>query len=327
MSIDHETLVRVRLALQEAVQRWIYDPNVMLIDFGWPVDDDDKLDKKRLAIRVHVKEKFKGPSLETAIDEGKTREAFPPSLHGFEVDVPKGIYKLHQFSNDWWWWWESSPSRAKRVDPMKGGVSISDVYRNVYATLGGLVKDRKTEKEMILSNWHVLVGDWSVQPGQSICQPGRGDGGCQADTVAKLSRHAMSSGLDAAVAELTGSRRLINNQLGLGPVSGVGWAEIGMKVVKSGRRTGITYGLVTAVDGTLKINYSGVDRLIHNVVTIDPRLAKSEISSGGDSGSFWLEESSMRAVGLHFAGSDDPERALAMDMQPVLDALNVNMVF
>ena len=33
----------------------------------------------------------------------------------------------------------------------------------------------------------------------------------------------------------------------------------------------------------------------------------------------------MQAVGLHFAGSDFPERALALDMQSVLDALNVDL--
>ena len=45
-----------------------------------------------------------------------------------------------------------------------------------------------------------------------------------------------------------------------------------------------------------------------------------------DSGSYWLEAGTMSVVGLHFAGSDRPERSLAMDMQPVLVALNVEMV-
>jgi endonuclease G len=309
--------------MQEAVQNWIYDPNVMLIDFGWP-EHGGELDKKKLAIRVHVKQKFPLPALEVAIEEGKTREVIPDELHGFEVDKPEGIYRLHPLYNGWWW--VSPPARARRADPMRGGISISDAYRNVYATLGCLVKDRDTRKEMILSNWHVLVGNWGARAGQPIIQPGRSDGGSNADIVAKLTRDAMSSGLDAAVAELTGGRRLINDQFELGPVKGVGWAELGMKVVKSGRRTAITYGLVTAVDGTLKMSYNGVDRLIRSVVTIEPRPGRREASAGGDSGSIWLEESTMRAVGLHFAGSDDPERALAMDMQPVLDALHVNMI-
>jgi endonuclease G len=136
----------------------------------------------------------------------------------------------------------------------------------------------------------------------------------------------MESNLDAAVAELTGNRQLVNHQFDLNRVAGVSWAQLGMEVIKSGRKTDLTYGLVTGVEGIIKISYNGVKRLIRNVMTIEPRPGQKEVSAGGDSGSFWLEENTMRAVGLHFAGSNHPERALAMDMQPVLDALNVDMV-
>jgi endonuclease G len=50
------------------------------------------------------------------------------------------------------------------------------------------------------------------------------------------------------------------------------------------------------------------------------------VSAAGDSGSLWLDESTMRVIGLHFAGSNQPERALALDIQPVLDALNVDLL-
>ena len=190
------------------------------------------------------------------------------------------------------------------------------------------MKDRDTGKKMILSNWHVLAGGWYSPPGGLILQPGRGDGGSDVDSVATFSRHAMSSGIDAAVAELTGSRQLINKQYDLGPLKGVSKAEANMQVVKSGRRTEITRGLITTVvGGAFKMNYSGVDRLIYHVIKIEPRFPGGEVSAGGDSGSIWCEESTMHAVGLHFAGMDAPEQALAIDMQPVLDALNVDLVF
>jgi hypothetical protein len=325
MDIDHRTLARARLGIQQAVQGWIYDPNVMLIDFGWP-ERGGKLLEDQLAIRVHVKEKYtRGLELEAAVGDGKTRGYIPDFIAGFPVDRPVGNYRLHQYYRSWW---RQPPyERARRGDPMKGGISISNANWNVYATLGCLVKDRETNDPMILSNWHVLVRDWYVQPDLPIYQPGRGDGGTTGDTVATLSRHAMSSNLDAAVARLTGSRELINDQLGLGPVKGVGRAELGMQVAKSGRRTELTYGLVTAISGTVRMNYRGVDRLINNVVTIEPRSPLSEVSAGGDSGSLWCQESSMNAVALHFAGSYEPKRALAMDLQPVLDALKVNLVF
>lgn len=325
MNIGRKSWARVRLAMREAVRGWIYDPNVMLIDFGWP-EHGGTLDDTDLAIRVHVVEKFVGaPALELAIEEGITRGPIPDTIGGFPVDRPQsGKLKLHQ----WWWgggWRRPAEPRARRTDPMQGGISISNAYRNVYGTLGGPVIDRETGARMILSNWHVLAGDWRARPGWPIYQPGRGDGGSRADTVAKLSRGAMSSSLDAAVAELTGSRPLVNHPFGLEPVTGVGWAQMGMEVVKSGRGTDVTYGRVTGVEGTARMPYGGVNRLIRNVVTIEPRLGP-QVSAGGDSGSFWLQEKTMRAVGLHFAGGDSPERALAVDMQPVLDALNVDMV-
>jgi hypothetical protein len=325
MKIDEKTLARARLGIQEAVQGWIYDPNVQLIDFGW-CERDGKLLVDKLAIRVHVKEKYsRGPMLESAIEDGKTRGRIPDTIAGFPVDRPVGTYKLHQYYRSWWW--RPRSKRAGRADPMKGGISISNANWNVYATLGCLVKDRETNDPMILSNWHVLVGDWYVQPNLTIYQPGRGDGGTIGDTVATLSRHAMSSNLDAAVARLTGSRKWINDQLDLWPVKGVGRAELGMQVAKSGRRTNITYGLVSGIEGTVRMNYKGVDRLINHVVTIEPRPPFREVSSGGDSGSLWCQESTRNAVGLHFAGSDEPERALAMDLQPVLDALKVELEF
>lgn len=322
--IGKKKLVRAQLAIQKAVSQFSYDPNVSLIDYGWRERDGKLLNKDEPCIRIHVNEKFTpGLALESAIEAGKTRGAIPDTIAGFPVDVPKGAYTLQQ--SFWGWSPGGTVPRARRIDPLKGGISISNAYRYGYGTLGGPVKDRRTGARMILSNWHVLGGSWWSRTGLPIYQPGRGDGGTRNDTVATLSRHAMSSGLDAAVAELTSNRQIINHQFDIKPVRGVGRAQLGMEVVKSGRKTDITYGRVTAIQGVIRLSYSGVNRLIRNVMTIEPRLGPT-VSAGGDSGSFWLHESTMDAVGLHFAGGDRPERALALDMQSVLDALNVDLI-
>ena len=232
MDLDRKMLARARLAVQEAVHSWIYDPNVRYIDFGWR-ERGGKLIRDELTIRVHVIEKYpSGPMLDAAIAEGKTRASIPDAIRGFPVDRPQGDYKLHPLFDGSWR--QPVNQRACRVDPLQGGISISNAFWNIYGTLGGLVVDRETGKRMILSNWHVLAGDWQAQPGRPIYQPGRGDGGTYPDTVARLSRHAMSSGLDAAVAELTGSRQLINRQFDLGPVKGVDRPDLGMEVGKVG---------------------------------------------------------------------------------------------
>jgi endonuclease G len=179
---------------------------------------------------------------------------------------------------------------------------------------------------MLLSNWHVLVADWRARTGQSIYQPGRLDGGTDANAIAVLTRDAMSANLDAAVAQLTGDRPLINFQLGLGAVTGVGRAAHGMVVIKSGRTSGITSGQVSSlVLGTLKMTYGHLERIINNVMRIDPLHPFEPVSAPGDSGSWWLDAATQQAVGLHFAGQDAPEYAVAIDMQSVLDALNVDI--
>jgi endonuclease G len=325
MEMGPETRRRIWVALREAVRGWIYDPNVMLVDFGWP-EHSGKLAEDELAIRVHVVKKLTRSELEVAARTGVTGGLIPSEIADVKVDVPEsGVLECHR------WGRGARPRRAgpraRRVDPMQSGISVSNAYTNGYGTLGGLVTDRDSGKPMILSNWHVLAAKWHARPGWPIYQPGRGDGGTQEDKVAKLCRDGMSQDIDAAVARLTGSRELVNHVYGLGPIRGQSWAHLGMEVVKSGRRTGVTYGRVTGIGGTARIPYRGVRRTIRSVMTIEPRIAQGQVSARGDSGALWLEQETMHAVGLHFAGGNRPEHALAIDLQTALDALNVNLVY
>lgn len=323
MATNQKSWYDVHLAMRGAVRRWIYDPNVTLIDFGWRIRGDVTLDEEPPCIRVHVREKFPEPELEVAIQKGITREKIEGPIADFQVDVPEGDYQLGQ---GWWSWWRPpADPRRSRVTPMQGGVSVSDAYRYVAGTLGGLVKDRETGNGMILSNFHVLAGSWDARSGRPIYQPGRRDGGSWSDRVARLSRHAMADNLDAAVAELTGDRQLINDQFDLAPVTGAGWAQLGMNVIKSGRTTGVTRGRVDGFLGSSIKNYSGVRYRIRNVMRIVPRLG-GDVSLGGDSGAFWLDEDTMNVVGLHFARGKRQQDGLAIDMPPILEALNVDII-
>lgn len=326
MDNDLALRARARLAIHKSL--WLLsDPNVGMLDFGFP-ERDDGLCTDEVTIRAHVNRKYGrsgGISLEAAVAEGRTQvDLSGMQIDGFKIDVIEGRYLPHLWN---WRQPQQNSQRARRLDPMVGGISISDANHNSYGTLGGKVIDRASGREMILSNWHVLVGSWTARPGLRIYQPGRLDGGTSSDMVAELTRHAMAAGIDAAVATLTGRRELINDQLGIGPVTGVDLAFPGMRVTKSGRASERTSGIVDAVDGVASIPYTGgITRMIRHVVTIVPARGLGDVSRPGDSGSFWLSEGSNRAIGLHFAGSDLPERALAIDMQQVLDALGVDLV-
>jgi endonuclease G, mitochondrial len=324
MNIDRMTLAYGRKAMWEAARKYLYVPNVTCVDFGYPVRKGQLIEDE-LAVRIHVREHIPEFALQAAYAAGETVE-LPSEVAGFPVNKPEGVYTPDQFWGWGWGWQPPRPTnpRASCNDPMRGGVSVS-TQRGTYGTLGGLVIDRHTGAEMILSNWHVLVGDWSARPGQPILQPGRGDGGTAVDAVATLTRNAMPVNLDAAVATLNGSRALLNEQVDLEMATGVRRPELGMAVVKSGRRTGITHGLVTTLDGIIRIRLGGLERIVRSFFTIEPRHPLEEVSAGGDSGSFWLDSSSRQAVGLHFAGSLIGHRGLALDMPLVLDALAVDL--
>ncbi|MGH7597208.1 MAG: hypothetical protein ACREOI_12705 [bacterium] len=319
MNLDRMTLARARLALREAERDYLFDPNITLIDFGIP-KHEGQLAEGELAIRFHVRKKFSDFALETS----HSTRCIQPMIGGFPTDVLEGTYHPHRFTGWFTGLTRPTSSPVSRAELLCGGLSISnEIY--TFATLGGLVIDRTTNAEMILSNWHVLVGRWGVRQGARIYQPGRRDGGSEKDVIATLTRDAMTANLDAAVAMLNGRRKMLNEQLHLGPVTGVGQAQLGMKVVKSGRRTGVTYGHVTAIEGIARMFYDRVERIIRHVVTIEPSQAHADVSAGGDSGSWWLNAETRQAIGLHFAGSDSPERALAHDMQTVLEALNIDI--
>jgi endonuclease G len=316
MALEDETTGRVRLALRTAVRDYLLaDDNVTAVDFGLPEHGGEIAEDER-AIRVHVRQK-----LPLSVLEAAGIAPVPRRIRELETDVLEGTYRPQL----WWRTVGAQPwadPRIERADPLRGGISISDNRHYSAGTLGARVIDRSTGAEMILSNWHVLVADWAGRPGQPIYQPGRLDGGSATDTVARLTRDAMSSNFDAAVATITYSRGLVNDQLGLGPITGVEPATLGLRVAKSGRTTGVTYGRVTGLAGLAQIGYAGIQRLIRQVVTIDP-VSGGEVSRPGDSGSVWLDNEERQAVGLHFAGSDAPERALAIDFAAVLAALNV----
>jgi len=319
VDIDPATRARGRLALHDASRRHLYDGNVTSIDFGFPSRGGRRV-TGRPAIRFHVARKLAGFALESAVDRGATAP-LPPAIGEFETDVVEGRYRPH------WWPWRPAPAslRLRRLDPLRGGISVSRDWPYGPGTLGGIVIDRPTGAPMLLSNWHVFVADWSTRPGAAVYQPGRQDGATVDDLVARYARDAMAVNLDAAVAVAVDARGLSNEQHGLGAVRGIAAPELGMQVVKSGRKTGVTYGEVTGVDGVVKLRYGYLERVIRRVTTIEPIAGAGEVSDGGDSGSLWLDAATRAGVALHFAGSNLPERALGMALGPVLDALGVDL--
>ncbi|HVM00298.1 MAG TPA: hypothetical protein VM324_13480 [Egibacteraceae bacterium] len=171
--------------------------------------------------------------------------------------------------------------------------------------------------------------------GEPICQPGRFDGGTSADVVAHLARGRLDRFMDAAVARLTGRRAYSPSVLGVGMVTGHTPPRLGMRVMKSGRSSGVTHGRIDGVSLSTTITWGSEKHYFEDQVHIvplhpwpQPDKDFEEVSEGGDSGAVWLEEATKRAVGLHFAGDvggvAENEHALANPMPRVAEALNVS---
>ncbi len=318
MAISPEELEKAEHALESVRKVWLGKPGVTAVDLGFKWTAGRMTDT--LAIRVHLVRK----KLKIELHES---ELFPEEIYGIPVDVIEATYAAQTNAN-------TKPEmavegRGKRFDEIPLGVSIGSRYATA-GTLGAKVVDQATGSEMILSNWHVLAGRPNVEPGLPIWQPGWVDGGTRVEnTIAELSRWVLSP-YDAAVARLTGARKVRTETVEGRSINTVAKPKLGMKVWKSGRSTGLTEGFVDGVRMTVPILYPGVGtRFQQGVFRIIPRPGsiRDEMSIGGDSGSVWVDEKSGDAVGLHFAGEtgNSPEHALAHDITLVLSHLKVNI--
>lgn len=168
----------------------------------------------------------------------------------YQVDVDRATAALIEGDQ------ESSGDlpRRERLDPIAPGCSIANV-KVTAGTFGAIVFDQRTGRPLVLSNWHVLNGP-SGQIGDPIVQPGpRDDGNVDGNEIGRLLRSHLGFAGDCAVATLEG-REFDPSVIELNVVpSRTAVVNLGDHVVKSGRTTGVTYGIVTRVGVTARIDY------------------------------------------------------------------------
>lgn len=228
---------------------------------------------------------------------------------------------------------ETLDERKARRDPIQPGISISHP-KGTAGTIGLIVFDRVSGAPCVLSNWHVLHGNRGAI-GDPVVQPGPFDDNNVAGNVAgKLLRSHLGNAGDCALARIE-QRGIERPLLELGVTAArMARVALGDKVVKSGRTTGVTYGIVRRVDVIAKIDYrapAGEQPIGGFEIGVDPAHAPAdgEISMGGDSGSAWMIAAGAKATdifaGLHFAGEtggSTDEHALAcypLSVQKKLD--------
>ncbi len=225
--------------------------------------------------------------------------------------------------------------RRARAELVRPGMSIGGTATDA-GTLGTFVRDRQTKRVVMLSNWHVLQGSLG-KLGDDVVQPGSfDDNRVERNHIGKLLRSHLGPAGDCAIASVSG-RMYSNEILDLGVAfSKIGEPQLDDRVIKSGRTTAVTHGVVTRLEVNTKMVYRGGTVATVGGFEIGPDPKKpapsNEISRGGDSGSVWMAvgkngKATDVMLGLHFAGDADEggasEFALACYANSVLTKLEL----
>jgi endonuclease G len=215
-------------------------------------------------------------------------------------------------------------NRTKRLKKIAPGVSIG--FGDT-GTLGIFCYDNLNNlRPSLLTCFHVIK---SLKKGVPVVQPGiiKDGGTIQQDTIAQYVRRDPHG--DSAIARLIGRRAKTDEIFEMGfSIKSFAAAKVGDVLHKSGRTTGVTHAEVSARSLYFRnINKRRVGIPGFKLIPTDggPR----EISMPGDSGAIWINQTTMKACGLHFGGekpsNPNVEFALAQDISHVLKRLNVSL--
>ena len=228
----------------------------------------------------------------------------------------------------------------KRFAKAPGGVSISPLGVDYAGTLGCYLLGENAGRPAVflLSNNHVLADMDRLPVGTPIVQPGPEKPSCQTsseDVLAELHsmiplRFPVSYGdtqknlFDAALALVTQPARIAKSRMAGGisyDPSKVVTPKPGMRVVKVGRATGPTRGIITGTQAKpVKIDYGTPEAprlaVFDRTVTIVGD-AGQPFSLPGDSGAVILEERTGHPLALLMAG--DGISSTACELGPLCE--------
>jgi hypothetical protein len=217
-----------------------------------------------------------------------------------------------------------------RCRPLVIGCSVAHVTSTA-GTLGLIARHSKTNRAVLVSNSHVFAHAGTANIGDGITQPGRADGdavpiGSLMDFVALKS--SGSNQVDAAIAVPDPAIELQPNEiLGIGAFT-IAAADVlrpNLSVSKLGRTSGLTRGIVTAVE----IDNIAMDSEI-GTVTFDDQIEIKGVdrafSQLGDSGSLVVSDQN-QAIGMVFCGNEFANGGLgvtyANPLPKIMDAFNM----
>jgi endonuclease G len=331
---DSDLIASLRRYIRARGPELLEDPNVTSVGIGRKVTGGRR--GKQLVLQFTVESKAEPEAL-GALGTALIPETITVDGEEVPTDVIERSYKP-QFRTVAE---VESPARKIRRSPIEPGasvgVSVSD--RPGAGTIGCIVFDKADGTPYVLSNWHVLHGE-DGGTGKDVAQPGpHDDNRIRRNRLGVLKRSHLGVAGDCAVATIE-DRDFIREifELGVAPTE-LGEPDLDDKVIKSGRTTGVTHGIVRRIDTIAKINYggrAGIKAIGCFEIGPDPDhpSAGGEISQPGDSGAVWLFKqgngrTSTVMAGLHFGGEgkgDPDEHALACLPTSVFEKLEISLI-
>jgi hypothetical protein len=304
--LTREDLAKVDAVLDSAVAR-LLDRVRNVVGVGRAHKWTGGLALRQACIQVQVSRKLPESAL-------VAEDVIPATISGVPTDVVEvGAIEFQ--------------AQTAKVRPLQVGYSVGAQHNKLQptGTLGAFVSGvvEKQQHFFILSNNHVLAANNAIPVGNAVTQPGPVDGGGLDDACGQLWRYVPMSTtadnqVDAAVATVEEDlietiRPYVAEAI---PAKDV---TIGMTVIKNGRTTEVTAGVVTADHVTVMV--TGADGSQYKMID---QFSATYNSAGGDSGSLVVCKANNKGVGLHFAGNSGVV-AYMNAIENVLKALQVTL--
>jgi hypothetical protein len=222
-----------------------------------------------------------------------------------------------------------------QMRPVRAGASIA--HRMIGAgTLGAICRrDPDDGRRFALSNNHVLSNLGRAAVGDEIVQPSPLDADADAPggVVARLAAFepirtdGTRNQVDAALAEfLPGAGSNVSDIIDVGVAGPPAAAAVGTRVVKSGRTTGVTRGVVADVEYDLQLPLQSLgltgSALFEDTIRIE--ASDGVVGNPGDSGALFLtDDGSLCPVALLFATGGGGGYAVACKLDLALQRMGV----
>jgi len=220
-----------------------------------------------------------------------------------------------------------------RARPAHCGASVGYANRFNRGPTGtiGCVCISRNNNYCLLSNTHVLTDAGLNDPSAFIVQPGTADGGRRPQHVIGKTEDFVPlvpggvSQVDAAVA-ITNTTLVRPDHFTFTIDPTPMAPRIGQSVMKWGRTTGFTMGIITGQQATQNVGYRRIDQTTFTSVfrnTITVQGVAGRFSDHGDSGAAIVDATNRRPVLLLFAGSNNGSVTFGLPIQRVMNALGI----